>query len=97
MVSNFLFSHLNTKSKGYSKLKSFTSFRFLSVQYLTIVKKESKENMLSLFSTGMQMLEGKDGKALPLDKILSCKTGNMAQIWGSSVKESGVRREKATG
>lgn len=37
------------------------------------------------------MLEGKDGKALPLDKILSCKTGNMAQTSGSRVKESGVQ------
>lgn len=45
----------------------------------------------------MKMLEGKDGKALPLDKILLCNTGNMAQILGSRVKESGVRREKATG
>lgn len=43
---NFFFLNLNPKSKGYNKLNSF---RFLSVRYLTIVKKEPKINMLSFF------------------------------------------------
>lgn len=45
----------------------------------------------------MKMLEGKDGKVSPFDKILSCKTVNTAQILGSRVKDSGLQREKATG